>query len=63
MNREQLKAAISGIQQPGQTFSESLADRLAEQRQASSTCTDHFVGANDLRCHTCGWNAATRSYD
>jgi hypothetical protein len=26
-------------------------------------CADHFVGAETLTCVTCGWNAATNSYN
>lgn len=32
------------------------AEAKAAQRPA---CVDHFVGAEILRCETCGWNAAT----
>lgn len=26
-------------------------------------CSDHFVGAEKLRCETCGWDAATNRYE
>ena len=26
-------------------------------------CPDHFVGTETLRCHTCGYNAATLTYE
>lgn len=26
-------------------------------------CPDHFVGAETLTCQSCGWNAATNSYN
>lgn len=38
------------------------AYKAHKQEVENVPCSDHFIGAETLRCATCGYDAATRTY-